>query len=90
MRKAWCVRQIELPLTDDQLKGMLRRFDTNRDGKISRRELRVGLRSLGLHFTFIRAGRALHHADGNGDGVISDEEINELAKYVYKWGIFIS
>lgn len=90
MRKSWCDRQVETPLTDDQLKGMLSKFDTNRDGNICRGELKVGLKSLGLRFTFVRAGRALRHADSNGDGVISDEEINNLAKYVSKWGISIS
>ncbi|KVI06649.1 Calcium-binding EF-hand [Cynara cardunculus var. scolymus] len=78
-----------MPMTEEQLKGILRRFDTNGDGKISRRELRVGLRNLGLRFAGFRARRSLRHADANGDGVISEEEMNELAKYVSKWGISI-
>ncbi|KAI3726684.1 hypothetical protein L1987_66484 [Smallanthus sonchifolius] len=89
MRK-WCPRQVEVPLVEEQLKGLIRKFDTDGDGKISRRELRVGLRSLGLRFAGFRAFRAVRHADANGDGVISDEEINELAKYVSKWGISIT
>ncbi|KAI3767386.1 hypothetical protein L2E82_17484 [Cichorium intybus] len=90
MRKSWCPRQVETPMTEDQLRSMIKRFDRNGDGKISRRELRIGLRSIGLRFTYFRAWSALRHADLNGDGVISDEEINELAKYVSKWGITIS
>ncbi|GJS03442.1 EF-hand domain pair containing protein [Tanacetum coccineum] len=73
-----------------QIKGLVRRFDTNRDGKISKRELRVGLKSLGLRFAFFRSRHAVRYADTNGDGVISEDEINEVARYVSKWGISIT
>ncbi|KAJ9567639.1 hypothetical protein OSB04_003605 [Centaurea solstitialis] len=89
MRKGWCHRSIEV-LSDDPLKGVLKTFDKNGDGKLSRKELKVGLKSLGLRFAGFRAWRAVRRADANGDGQIGDEEMDELAKYVSKWGLSIS
>lgn len=72
------------------MKGVLKTFDTNGDGRLSRKELKVGLKSLGLRFAGLRAWHALRHADANGDGQICDEEIDELAKYASKWGLSIT
>ncbi|KAL8250679.1 hypothetical protein R6Q59_034372 [Mikania micrantha] len=90
MQKSCRVRRVEVELTEEQVKGLVKRFDTNGDGNISRKELRLGLTSLGFRFAGFRAIRGLRHADTNGDGVINDEEVNELAKYVSKWGISIT
>ncbi|PWA81714.1 EF-hand domain pair [Artemisia annua] len=90
MRNNWCLRQVEMPMTEDQIKGVLRKFDKDGDGKISRRELKAGFKSLGLRFACFRSRRALRYADANRDGVISEEEINELARYVSKWGISLT
>ncbi|CAK9168715.1 unnamed protein product [Ilex paraguariensis] len=87
---AWVTRPGSWPLPDDQLKGLLKRYDINKDGKLSRKELKEAFRSLGLKFSGWRARRALHHADANGDGVISEEEMNELVKYASRWGFIIS
>ncbi|KAK9066729.1 hypothetical protein SSX86_014052 [Deinandra increscens subsp. villosa] len=93
----WCPRhyngwhQAEVPLTEAQVEGLIRRYDTDGDGKISRKELRAILKKLGVRFAGFRAARAMAHVDANKDGVISDEEVNELAKYaVSKWGVTIT
>lgn len=79
-----------MPLTEEQLKIILRKFDTNGDGNVSRKELKVGFKRLDVRFTFSKARRAFRYADANGDGFISDDEINELAKHVSKWGILLT
>ncbi|CAL5418128.1 unnamed protein product [Camellia sinensis] len=80
---------ISLPLTEEQLKGILKRYDTNGDGKLSRKELKVAFRSLGLRFSGLRARCAVHHADGNGDGFITEDEMSNLVKYASRWGFTI-
>ncbi|KAL0017380.1 hypothetical protein SO802_004449 [Lithocarpus litseifolius] len=80
----WSPRSTSYPLSEEQLKGLLKRYDTNGDGKLSKNELKAAFRSLGLHFSGWRAGQALRHADANGDGYVSEEEMKELVKY--PWG----
>lgn len=83
-------RSVNVPLTEEQLKGLLKRHDKNGDGRLSRKELREAFRSLGLKFSGWRAWRALRHADGNSDGYISEEEMEELVKYATnKWGFTV-
>ncbi|KAF5792353.1 putative EF-hand domain-containing protein [Helianthus annuus] len=87
MRKGWSGRRIEGTLPDNQMNGIFRALDTNGDGKLSRKELKVGLKSFGLRFAGVRAKRAIRHVDANGDGMISEDEIDELTKYASKWRI---
>ncbi|KAG5543452.1 hypothetical protein RHGRI_016248 [Rhododendron griersonianum] len=83
-------KSVNVPLTEEQLKGLLKRYDKNGDGRLSRKELREAFRSLGLNFSGWRAWRALRHADENGDGYISEEEMEELVKYATKkWGFTV-
>ncbi|KAG5543455.1 hypothetical protein RHGRI_016251 [Rhododendron griersonianum] len=83
-------KSVNVPLTEEQLKDLLKRYDKNGDGRLSRKELREAFRSLGLNFSGWRAWRALRHADENGDGYISEEEMEELVKYATKkWGFTV-
>ncbi|KAK2995616.1 hypothetical protein RJ640_020252 [Escallonia rubra] len=85
------LRSASFPMSDDQVKGLLMRYDTNGDGRLSRKELQAAFRKLGLRFSGWRARRALRHADADGDGHISEDEMKELIRYAAsKWGFTIS
>ncbi|KAF3672037.1 hypothetical protein CQW23_29971 [Capsicum baccatum] len=83
-------RGVNHPLSDQQVKGMLKKYDKNRDGKLSKQELRFAFKEMGLHFCRRKAGKALRIADNNGDGYINEEEMTELVQYASKWGFRIS
>ncbi|XP_070057790.1 uncharacterized protein [Nicotiana tomentosiformis] len=80
-------RGVSHPLTEEQVKGMLKKYDKNGDGKLSKQELRLAFKEMGLHFCRWKAGKALRFADRNGDGYINDDEISEFVQYASKWDI---
>ncbi|KAK1550406.1 hypothetical protein Q3G72_018436 [Acer saccharum] len=73
-------------LTEEQLKLLFMRFDTDGDRRLSKQELKDAFNSLGSRFSAWRAWRVLCHADANGDGYISDQELDGLVKYCVKHG----
>lgn len=75
-----------VPLNEAQLKSWFTLFDANKDGRLSKEELKNALEGLGSTFPAWRAWRALRHADENGDGYISEEELDGLVKYIVKRG----
>lgn len=79
-------KNAKVSLTEEQLMGLLRRYDTDGDGRLSRQELRDAFDSLGSTFPAWRAWRALRHADANRDGCINEDELGELVAYVIKRG----
>ncbi|CAI9115739.1 OLC1v1016729C1 [Oldenlandia corymbosa var. corymbosa] len=72
------------PLTEQQLKDLLRMADKDGDGSFSKDELVNAFRDMGSFFPGWRARQALQFADRNGDGQISLEEFNQLVAYVRK------
>ncbi|KAB2023428.1 hypothetical protein ES319_D06G018900v1 [Gossypium barbadense] len=78
-----------VPITEAQLKAAFKSFDVNKDGRLSKEELRDAFASLGAYIPRWRATRGLSVADGNGDGYVSDDELDDLVKYAMKYGYTI-
>ncbi|KAK0576461.1 hypothetical protein LWI29_017904 [Acer saccharum] len=81
---------VRVPYTEAQLERMLMQFDGDRDGRLSKQDLTKALESLGSSFPAWRVWRALCHADEDGDGYISKDELNSLVKYIVKQGYDVS
>ncbi|KAK4342530.1 hypothetical protein RND71_038346 [Anisodus tanguticus] len=78
---------VSLPISNEQLKGIFKKYDKNGDGKISKQELKLAFKEMSLRFSGWRAGRAFRHSDINEDGYINEEEMSELVTYASRWGI---
>ncbi|XVE67720.1 hypothetical protein DITRI_Ditri09bG0011100 [Diplodiscus trichospermus] len=57
----------------EQMKDFFRRFDCDKDGRLSKEELKKAFNELGSRVPVFRTLAALRHADENGDGFISKE-----------------
>lgn len=68
-------------MTREEFKKWLTRFDTDRDGKISRVELMSAVRPFGGWFGGVRAWWSLRSADSDGNGFIDDHEIDNLIHF---------
>ena len=70
---------------------LLERADENKDGFLSKDELRNALKASGLHFTRFRAWFAMRKCDLNKNGVIDgDNEMVKLLSYAQKnWNISV-
>ena len=62
----------------------LKRFDENKDGKISRSELRDAVRRSGGHFATFKATQGFKSADANHDGFIDENEFKNLVEFAEK------
>ncbi|OMP08734.1 Calcium-binding EF-hand [Corchorus capsularis] len=69
--------------------NIFKRFDCDKDGRFSKEELKKAFSELGSRVPVLRTLAALHHADENGDGFISDEELEALLQYALGLGYTI-
>ena len=70
-------------LSEEQVMTIFRRFDTNKDGFLSKEEVKKAYTELGKSFPGLRTWWTLHVGDENGDGRISQTEFIKLAKKNY-------
>ncbi|KAK2995619.1 hypothetical protein RJ640_020255 [Escallonia rubra] len=74
----------KIRLTEEQLRLWFIKYDTNRDGNLTRAELTEAFSRLGSFWGGYRAMQALLHADANDDGCIDEDEMEELVRYANK------
>lgn len=70
-------------LKDDyaEIKRLFKRCDANKDGKLSWEEVKAGFRELQSRWPAYRTQRAFHIADKDGDGYITESELDQLVQY---------
>ncbi|KAK7852206.1 calmodulin-like protein 5 [Quercus suber] len=78
-----------LPLPEDQLRNIFKKYDANNDNKLSKEELKKAFEYLGSIIPGFRADRGLHHADANKDGYVNEGEMDELVKYAVRVGFTV-
>ena len=83
-------KKILLPLSDNQLRNIFKKYDANNDNQLSKEELKKAFAYLGSIIPGIRANRALHHADANKEGFINEGEMDELVKYAVRVGFNVT
>jgi calmodulin len=77
-------RSLDADMTVDEFKEWLQRFDVDRDGRISRDELRRAMRAIRARFTGWRSRQGINYADADRDGYIDDNEIDGLIEFAQK------
>ncbi|KAH7567398.1 hypothetical protein ACOSQ2_011038 [Xanthoceras sorbifolium] len=73
-------------VTAGQLKAIFKEQDADGNGRLTKEELRKAYEKLGSRNPDWRVRRSLSHADTDGDGSISLEELDEVVKYALKQG----
>lgn len=76
-------------MTAKMMKDHFRKCDRNGDGKLNLRELVTAFRGLGAIAPHWQAFCAILRADENGDGCISEHELNQLVDYAFEKGFIL-
>ncbi|KAK3231424.1 hypothetical protein Dsin_003305 [Dipteronia sinensis] len=70
--------------TMDEFMRWMKKFDADKDGRISRQELAEAVRVSGGWFARLKARRGVRSVDRNGNGCIDDSEIKSLVEFAEK------
>ncbi|KGN62515.1 hypothetical protein Csa_022644 [Cucumis sativus] len=71
-------------LQKEEMKEMFREHDFNGDGRLSIKELSRAFGQFGAFFPLYRAAFGLFLADDDGDGFISEQELDKVVDYAIK------
>lgn len=74
---------------EEQLKKIFLQHDKNGDGCLDKNELVQAFKELGAVIPELRAWRGLKNADANGDGIISQDELDHLVRYTAQFGFSV-
>ncbi|EYU25416.1 hypothetical protein ABFS82_03G044600 [Erythranthe guttata] len=74
----------KIEISVEEFKLWLKKFDTDKDGRISVEELRRAVRANGGWFSKSKAKRGVKLADKNFNGTIDDHEISNLMEFAEK------
>lgn len=71
-------------LTIKEFKRWLMRFDTDKDGRISKTELQQLVKATGGWFSGWKGKAGIKAADRNGNGIVDECEIENLIQFAHK------
>ncbi|KAK4859146.1 hypothetical protein QYF36_000178 [Acer negundo] len=71
-------------MTINEFKRWLKKFDADKDGKISRKELAEAVHVSGGWFAKLKAKREIRKVDSNGNGYVDESEFKNLVKFAEK------
>ncbi|KAK4726166.1 hypothetical protein R3W88_031083 [Solanum pinnatisectum] len=75
----------KLEMSLQEFKKWIKIFDTDKDGKISKEELREAVRTnVDGWFRRLKGSRGIKGADANGNGYIDENEFNNLVEFAQK------
>jgi calmodulin len=77
-------RALDGGMTVDEFKEWIKFFDVDKDGRISRQELRRAIKVIHGRFSGWKSSKGIRAADTDGDGYIEEDEIDNLIDFAQR------